>query len=92
MAGADWEITNHCCRACFSRILRKAIVQSDRDYVYRCTGCGIEGEGEHPRAICSCGMTTGRTGKNMGVRCVVNDKVTPEVPFQVVARQVGSGR
>jgi hypothetical protein len=89
----DWEVIDHCCRACFSRLLRRPIEGSSPQlYQFMCSGCGASGDGDHPRAICSCGMTL-RNGKNLGVRCVVNDKVSPEVPFQIVARQVDqSGR
>ena len=88
---ADWELTDHCCRVCFSRVLRRAIVQTIGDYEYRCSGCGVTGDGSHPRAICSCGLKL-KNGKDMGVRCVKNDAVTPECPFEIVARQVVSGR
>lgn len=86
---AIWTLTNHCCRVCFSRLVSRPD-EGGRTH-YRCTGCGIDGTADHPRVICSCGLKL-RNGKDMGVRCVLNDQVTPEVPFQVVARQIESGR
>lgn len=105
----SWSLTNHCCRICFSRIMKA--VREGGGYFFRCAGCGSEGEGHHEKIICSCGLkikTTTRREvyrggrlttdkvrgyRDMGVRCIVNDAVCPENPFEVVARQVDqSGR
>lgn len=103
-----WSLTEHCCRICFSRVMRAE--RPGGGFFFRCTGCGSEGEGEHARVVCSCGLKIktlsrqeifkggrGSTKKvhgtrDMGVRCVVNDAVCPENPFEIVARQVESGR
>lgn len=90
MSEQKWELIDHVCRVCFSRLVAAPGVVGQTQY--RCTGCGLEGHGSHPRVVCSCGLTL-RPDKNMGVRCVKNDKITPEVPFEIVARQIEpSGR
>lgn len=81
-----WSITDHVCRVCFSRILTSKIGNGNR--LYRCTGCGLHDTGRTPAVICSCGIKLPRTTRDAGIRCVRNDAVTPETPFEIVARQV----
>lgn len=73
---AGWEITDHCCRRCFGRILR-------RGETVCCADCGAEAEGE-PQELCACG-TRFANGKPMGLRCVANPNVSADLPMQIVA-------
>jgi len=81
-----WAFTDHVCRVCFSRIM--ASKNADGTSMFRCTGCSISGISRSAAVICSCGMKLPRTTRDAGIRCVRNDAVTPETPFEIVARQV----
>lgn len=80
----DWRLTAHACRACFGRVLMRTTFEGKR--VYRCANCGVEREGADERAICTCGLKL-KTGRDAGVRCVVNADRSPEMPYEVVAEQ-----
>jgi hypothetical protein len=80
-----WELTQHCCRCCFGRVVMR--ITFDRRRVYRCTCCGVEAEGHQPSAICACGIKLGKS-KDAGIRCVVNTRRTPENMSEIVAEQV----
>ena len=79
-----WAITDHICRACFSRVLVRETF--DRRRIYRCAGCGIEKEGRSEAAICSCGIKL-KTGVDAGIRCELNTNRSPEWPAEVTAAQ-----
>jgi len=79
-----WALTDHCCRACFGRVLVRETF--DRRRVYRCACCGVEQEGRSETVICSCGMKL-KTGVDAGIRCMVADAPTPEFPAEVIAAQ-----
>lgn len=81
----SWHLEPHCCRACFGRLLSRETF--DRRRIYRCSNCGAEREGSDSRVICCCGLKL-RTGRDMGVRCVVNESKSPEFPSEIVAMQV----
>ena len=81
-----WELTSHCCAACFGRVLRRE-AEEDRGYHYRCADCGVAGLGSSPRAICACGIHL-KTGGNAGIRCQENASPSPEFPAEIVAAQV----
>lgn len=78
----SWQLTDHCCRICFSRVVvRKS---DDGEKVWRCTGCGTEKKGAKASTICACGMKL-KTGADAGVRCVVNTDKRPEFPAEITA-------
>lgn len=79
-----WVITDHICRACFSRVLMRETFDMRR--IYRCAGCGIEQEGKSEAAICCCGMKL-KSGLDMGVRCERNPMKSPEFPAEITAAQ-----
>jgi hypothetical protein len=79
-----WEITDHCCRACLGRVL--AMVDCHGRRVYRCAECGLRGIGSHS-ALCACGQKL-LGGKDAGFRCVRNDRVTPEIPAEIVVKHI----
>jgi len=83
-----WEVTDHVCRACFGRILKRESDDGD-GWLYRCSNCGAEAAGRRETVICSCGIKL-RTGKDAGIRCMPNTQPTPECPSQIVAEQVVS--
>ena len=80
-----WAITEHLCRVCFSRLLA---VRGHGVTHYRCSGCGLSENGRTPSCLCACGIKLPRSTRNAGIRCVKNDHITPETPFEFVARQV----
>lgn len=80
-----WRIEDHVCRVCFSRIL--SVTNPEGGRTYRCAGCGVEANGSSPSVVCACGLKF-KNGRNVGVRCVINESPSPEAPAQVVARQV----
>ena len=83
----QWELTDHVCRVCFGRILRRKTDDGER-LVYRCANCGTESEGRRETVLCCCGIKL-KTGTDAGIRCVVNDNRSPECPSEIVAEQVG---
>jgi len=83
--GFAWALTDHCCRACFSRVLVRETF--DRRRIYRCAGCGIEREGRAESSICCCGMKL-KTGVDAGLRCGANPDRSPEFPAEIVAAQI----
>lgn len=84
----QWELTDHCCRACFGRVLRREADDGER-LVYRCANCGAEAEGRRESVLCCCGIKL-KTGADAGIRCVVNNAPSPECPSQIVAEQVAA--
>jgi hypothetical protein len=82
--GATWRITDHACRQCFGRVLSRATADAT---VYRCSNCGLQLTSTRPESICACG-TTLRTGKNAGLRCLVNTSPTPECPAEIIVEEV----
>jgi hypothetical protein len=91
-----WELTDHCCRVCFGRILRSAEHAPPplpgepgdaRAYRWRCACCGAETIHRHVESICACG-TRQKNGRDMGLRCVRNDAQGPEFPSEIVAEQI----
>jgi hypothetical protein len=79
-----WQMTDHCCRACFGRVLYRETF--DHRHVYRCAQCGVEREGKGTVSICCCGIKL-KGGKDAGVRCTVNGERSPEFPSEIIAEQ-----
>lgn len=82
-----WKITDHVCGACLSRIVERK--PKDGPRVFRCSNCGVEGEGRqglsHP-PICACASKIGK--RDAGIRCVRNDRQRPEMPGEIVAKEI----
>lgn len=94
--GSDWGVIDHVCGKCAARLVGRVV--EGRPH-YRCTGCGIETpaggdgirmtpgpNGRRAPTICACHMRFG--GRDAGIRCVINDRRSPDNPTEVVARQV----
>jgi len=77
-------LTDHVCRVCFGRILRRA-AGDGQHRVYRCTNCGQQTTARAVSSLCACGAAM-RTGRNLGLRCVRNPDPRPELPNEIVAR------
>lgn len=86
-----WTVEDHVCRHCLGRILSRP---GAAGRVYLCAMCGHEdasgvlprlGGRQHPQ-FCACSMKFGH--KDAGVRCEVNEAPSPDLPQQIVARQV----
>lgn len=94
-----WRLEPHVCRHCFARI---ASAKTEHGRLYRCTNCGLEGEGGKPGVVCACGIklrkarADGRSGEAMidaGVRCHPNPDPSPSNPSLYVASYaVADGR
>jgi hypothetical protein len=74
-----WELTDHVCRICLGRVLRR--YDDERGWVNRCADCGEERLGAIS-SLCVCGATL-RTGKSAGLRCVRHHP-TPECPSEII--------
>lgn len=87
MSEFSYTLTQHACRVCHGRVLKR--VHMDGRSLYRCACCGVEGVGSHT-SICTCGMTwrRGKAAINAGIRCVENDARTPECMAEIVAVSV----
>lgn len=81
-----WELTEHCCRVCFGRILRSAAPGDDGLRRWRCACCGAEALHHAVTSVCACGMRQ-RTGRDMGLRCQRNQEPRPEMPSEILAVQ-----
>lgn len=80
-----WELTDHVCRVCLGRVLRRKVPGG---WVNRCADCGAEMAGKVEN-LCACGAKL-KTGKNAGFRCRANpDGSTPESPAEIVVMFVG---
>jgi hypothetical protein len=53
--------------------------------VFRCADCGLEKEGHNSHVLCACGVTL--NARNAGIRCELNERPTPEFPFEICAKQ-----
>ena len=78
----QWTLTDHVCRVCFGRLLRRPGTDGAR--VYRCTNCGAEAQARVVSSLCCCGMKL-RSGRDMGLRCVPNTNPRPECLSEIVA-------
>jgi hypothetical protein len=81
----QWEITDHVCRLCFGRLLRR--LDSDGKPLIRCADCGTSVKGP-VEALCACGAKL-RNGRLAGLRCAPNSASTIEQPAQIVVVYAG---
>ena len=78
-----YVFTEHCCRACFGRILHAL----DGAH-YRCAECGLISSHPKVTALCACGTKLGN-GRLVGLRCHCNpDGPTPEAPAEIADRTI----
>lgn len=82
-----WRLTSHLCGACLGRVLER--LEDDGRPLYRCSNCGVEGEGRqglsHP-SICACGSKLGK--RDAGIRCIRNPRPRPSLPGEFLAAEV----
>jgi len=79
-----WRIEDHVCSRCFGRVLSRPAGTGVN--VYRCADCGLSATGRSARVICSCGIKL-RGTTDMGIRCIRNERPTPEFMVEICARQ-----
>lgn len=93
-----WRLEPHVCRSCFGRVASQRC-GSPGERFYQCTNCGIEGYGQKPDVVCSCGLKlrkhkgdgrSASTFADAGVRCHENHKRSPEFPSRYVASYAGA--
>lgn len=92
-----WNLSPHVCSKCFGRVLTRDTFGQQTN---RCSNCGAEATGPI-ESLCACGIKLAgpkpakdeapKPGKNAGIRCVANDKRTPDWPGEIVAVQIGKG-
>ena len=81
MSPEKWSVLDHACRICFGRLLLR---QENGIPIVKCVECGETLKGSH-LGLCCCGVTL-HSGANAGLRCVPNDRKTPEQPQEIVIR------
>ena len=73
----QWEITDHVCRLCMGRVLKR----KDGEVVrFLCSNCEATGEG-NVKTICACGT------RGEKIRCVRQEHPTPIFPSVIVAAE-----
>lgn len=84
----------HVCQVCFSRLVSSDAGAGHR--AYTCTNCGAEAVGQDSSALCCCGLTIRKVGKdsrsgslliNAGIRCALNPSPTPDMPSLYIATE-----
>lgn len=96
MSGSDspWDLTDHLCGACLGRVLvAPSAASGGRPLKYLCSNCGARGEaaaGQAHPSICACGMKVGN--RDAGIRCVKNPNPRPEMPGEIVVREMSPAR
>lgn len=81
-ASAGWELTDHACRHCMGRVLRR--VNPDGVVVVRCAECGASVAGD-VESLCCCGEEV--RGHGAVFECVRNPKVSSAVPQEILVRE-----
>jgi hypothetical protein len=88
----QWEITEHCCRVCQGRVVRREAglhpATNERIVVVMCSVCELKAEGirVNHRDICCCGAS--RKTYNAKLRCRRQENPTPAFPAAIVAEEV----
>lgn len=81
-ASGGWEFTDHSCRHCMGRVMRR--VNPGGQVVVRCAECGASVAGEHD-ALCWCGVEV--RGHGSVFECFRNEHVTMSTPQEVLVRE-----
>ncbi len=77
-----WEFTDHACRHCMGRVMRR--VNADGTAVVRCAECGASAVGEHG-SLCWCGVEV--RGHGSVFECFRNTAVSMSTPQEVLVRE-----
>jgi hypothetical protein len=77
-----WELTDHACRYCLGRVLRRE--RSSAEVEVRCAECGKTAQGEHT-ALCCCGADCGTLGQ--ALECIRNPHANEANPQEVMVRE-----
>lgn len=81
-SAGEWEITDHACRHCMGRILRRA--KSGGGFVVCCSECGASVDGDCT-SLCWCGVEV--RGYGAVFECIRNENISQESPQQVLVRE-----
>jgi len=89
-AAHPWGLTDHACSVCLGRVLVSlATGGTEAPQIFRCSNCGAQAEAAaglaHP-PICACGMKVG--ARAIGVQCVRNERPRPEMPGEILVREI----
>lgn len=71
-------LTDHVCRCCFSRLLKRGLGG------YLCPNCGAETKSQDVSDLCACGASTNQ-GQNLGLTCQPNPNKSAANPVLFVA-------
>lgn len=77
-----WELTDHSCRHCMGRVLKRT--NPDGTVVVRCAECGHSTAGEES-AICWCGESI--RGHGSVFECIRNPAKSDAAPQEVLVRE-----
>ena len=75
-----WELTDHCCRHCMGRVLKR----TSPDVVVRCAECGHSLVGE-PKDICWCGEEV--RGHGAMFECIKNPNKSDSTPHDILVQE-----
>jgi hypothetical protein len=78
-----WLFTDHACRSCCGRILKRRLNKLFSCYI--CAKCGTRVIADHESAICWCGVAAGTHGKIF--ECIRNPNKRAESPNEVLVRE-----
>jgi hypothetical protein len=79
---SGWVITDHACRSCFGRILKRRISPTVTEV--SCSECGASSYGVET-VLCFCGKSVGRHGEIFN--CIKNPNPRPELPNVILVRE-----
>lgn len=77
-----WLITDHACKSCFGRILRRQISPTISEVM--CSECGDRSHGNET-TLCWCGKSVGPHGEIF--QCVKNENRRPELPNYILVKE-----
>ena len=77
-----WEISDHSCKHCMGRLLRRQLV--DGTETHRCCECGASEPGDHTK-LCWCGVEV--RGHGRVFECYRNREQSDATPHEVLVRE-----
>jgi hypothetical protein len=79
-----WEISQHCCKICFGKILTRQVSPTVTEC--KCAECGVSTYGSVLN-LCWCGKTAGQIYGRI-FRCKPNDNPRPELPNLILVEEI----
>ena len=82
-----WEFTDHACRHCMGRVMRRE--SSDEPAENRCAECGQTALGDS-HALCWCGVEV--KGHGHVFECFQNPNISTATPQEILVRERRAGQ